>query len=600
MLKQKIKELPKSAGVYQYFDEKNHLLYIGKAKNLSNRVKSYFQFTPELKPSPTLSARIHKMISETKYLEYIIVNSEHDALILENSLIKQLKPKYNILLRDDKTYPYIYFDENENYPRFEITRKIVAKKGIKYFGPFSVGSFEILDALYDIFPLVQKKSCLNSKKACLFYQIKKCLAPCEGKITPLEYMDIVKKAQNLITNKKELIRLLEEKMFALSQQLRFEEALVIRDRIEKIKKVVLSSDIDLAKIENFDIFVIEVQESKAIVVKTFLRDGKIISSSKEILNIDEKFDISECYKQLLLNFYTKEIPLTSTKVIVAFEFEDLEAIEELLSERFGKKISITVPKIGDKKKVLDLCIKNAQELLKIENRVKPSTILHEIQELFKLQNIPNKIEIFDCSHLSFEAIVGGMVVCEYEEFKKDDYKRYSLNGLDEYSQMKELLSRRALKFAENPPPDLWIIDGGKAQLNLALDIIQSSGSNIDVISISKEKLDFKAHRAKGSAKDIIYTEHDRFELLPTDKRLQFIQKLRDEAHRFAISFHRAKKAKQDREISLLKISGIGEAKLKKLIDFFGSFENIKKSNIDELSKVIDLNSAKKVVDFFGN
>ncbi|MDQ1338611.1 MAG: excinuclease subunit, partial [Campylobacterota bacterium] len=223
-LEETIKQLPNSAGIYQYFDKNGHLLYIGKAKSLSKRVKSYFNFTPELKPNSNLSLRITKMISETLSMNYIVVNSEHDALILENSLIKQLTPKYNILLRDDKTYPYIYIDNSQTYPRFEITRKIIKSPNIKYYGPYSVGARDILDSIYEICRLVQKKGSLKSKKLCLYYQIGKCLGPCELEVSEEAYKKELDTAKELIQNKKILIKKLEEKMLFYAENLRFEEA----------------------------------------------------------------------------------------------------------------------------------------------------------------------------------------------------------------------------------------------------------------------------------------------------------------------------------------------------------------------------------------
>jgi len=221
MLKSKIASLPDSPGVYQYFDKNGRLLYIGKAKSLKKRIKSYFRFTPSLHPAPNLTPRIYKMVSEVENIEYIIVGSENDALILENSLIKQLKPKYNILLRDDKTYPYIYIDFDEPFPRPKITRKVIKGKNIRYFGPFPTAAKDILESLYELFPLVQKESCLKGKKACLFYQLKKCLAPCEGKITPQNYRAILNEAIEHIHDKKRLIAKLEKRMEKLAKNMRF-------------------------------------------------------------------------------------------------------------------------------------------------------------------------------------------------------------------------------------------------------------------------------------------------------------------------------------------------------------------------------------------
>lgn len=275
-LEQTIKQLPQGAGIYQYFDINGHLLYIGKAKNLSNRVKSYFNFTPELKPNSNLSNRITKMILQTASLSYIVVNSEHDALILENSLIKQLAPKYNILLRDDKTYPYIYIDNSSEYPRFDITRKIIKSADITYFGPYSIGARDILDSIYEVCKLVQKKACLKSKKACLYYQIDKCLAPCEFKVSHVRYKAELDLAQELIQNKKTLISKLTEKMSFYAEEMRFEEAGELRDRIERISRSEIKSEIDFASNENYDIFVLHNSETRAVAVRIFMRNGKKI------------------------------------------------------------------------------------------------------------------------------------------------------------------------------------------------------------------------------------------------------------------------------------------------------------------------------------
>ncbi len=594
----KLKNLPSSPGVYQYFDKDGNLLYVGKAKSLKNRVKSYFRFTPNLAPSSNLSPRIYKMVSEIENLEYILVENENDALILENSLIKQLKPKYNILLRDDKTYPYIYIDFSIDFPRFKITRKVIDGKKIKYFGPFSIGAKDILDSIYEIFPLVQKDSCLKGKKACLFYQIDRCLAPCEGKISKEDYLKIVDEAIKIINDKNMLIKKLDERMLELSKNLRFEEAAKIRDRIKRIKSSHIQSNIDLAKLEDLDVISIYEEDKKAAIVRLFLREGKVISSSSSIIKFDKKgFDIDEAYKRAILDFYKSETPITSQKIIVGKDFKEREDLESLLQNRFNKKISIINPKRGEKLKLIKLANLNAKEILKNDKKDEDK-ILAEIQKLFNLKKTPFKIEIFDNSHLKGEAPVGAMVVFENSKFQKDSYRHYNLSSKDEYSQMRELLSRRAKSFEKNPAPELWVIDGGETLRRLAKEILKSFGVDIDVIAISKEKVDFKAHRAKGRAKDIIYIEDDIFRLDPKDKRLQFIQKLRDEAHRFAISFHKKQKIKKDKEISLLKIKGIKEAKIKRLINYFGSFENIKNASIEELSRVLNKKDAKNIKNAF--
>jgi len=582
-----IKNLPDSAGVYKYFDKNDRLLYVGKAKNLKNRVKSYWRFTPSFHPNPNLSNRIKKMLSEAIRLEYIVVDSENDALILENSLIKQLKPKYNILLRDDKTYPYIYIDESQDFPRFEITRKLIKGKNISYYGPFPNGAKVLLETLYELYPLVQKKSCLREGKACLFYQIRRCLAPCEGKITPREYKNIVNRAKMAITKREILIKKLYEKMMNLAKLERFEEAGIIRDNIKAIESITINSNIDLARDEDLDIFAIVNGEKKGVIVKLFMRHGKVISSDFSTFKSSDIFDENEAYKQAILEFYTQKSPQITKTILVAHSFEDRESLSKLLSKKFDQKIEILYPQRGKKANLTKLAITNAKELLKEETK---KDIESEVAELFELSKTPYRVESFDNSHIMGEAPVGVMVVWDKNKWDKSSYRRYSLSAKNEYEQMRELLSRRIKSFEKSSPPNLWVIDGGDVLLNLALDLLQKVDISLDVIAIAKEKLDSKAYRAKGSARDIIYTKNDVFELYPTDKRLQWVQKLRDEAHRFAIDYHRRKKRKEDKKISLLEKKGIGPATLKKLLNYFGTFEAINSASFEEISVA----SSKKI------
>ncbi len=597
-LLQTIKQLPNSAGIYQYFDKNGHLLYVGKAKNLANRVKSYWKFTPKFSPNTNLSPRIIKMLEQTISMNYIVVNSEHDALILENSLIKQLNPKYNILLRDDKTYPYIYIDKSQKFPRFDITRKIIPSKDIDYYGPYSVGARDILNSLYDICKLVQKKGCLKSKKLCLYYQIQKCLGPCELPITQERYKKELDLATKLIKNKTLLTRKLKEKMEFYAEELRFEEAGELRDRIERIERSEIKSNIDFASNENYDIFVVKSAQKRAVIVRIFMRHGKIISSSHNYITLSEGFSTNEAYSRAIIDFYKDEKPPITAPVLVAEEFEDAPLLEEHLSKIFGKKASITKPKRGKKKDLITLALLNAAELLSKEKNVSNTKILQEIQELCKLEKLPERIEIFDNSHMSGVATVGAMVVYETGKFDKKSYRTYHLNARDEYGQMRETLSRRVESFSKNSPPDLWVLDGGATLLKLALEILSSNGIFLDVIAISKEKIDAKAHRAKGKANDIIYTQTEKFKLANSDKRLQFIQNLRDEAHRAAINFHKKTKLKLDQESKLLNLHGISPAKVQKLLNHFGTFEALKTVPQKDISSLLNTKDAKTIKNIY--
>ncbi|EID4796960.1 MULTISPECIES: excinuclease ABC subunit UvrC [unclassified Campylobacter] len=591
MLENELKTLPNLPGVYQYFDIQGKLLYVGKAKNLKNRVRSYFNFTPNLCPNPSNSLRIQKMISQTHHLEFITTKSEADALILENSFIKQLHPKYNILLRDDKTYPYIYIDLNEDFPRFEITRKIIKKNKIKYFGPFFKGAKELLNALYLSFELRQKKSC---KELCLFYQIKRCKGPCEQKISKQEYEKIIQKATQALLNPLSLTKNLENKMLEYAKSENYEEAALIRDQIKTIEDLSVKIQIDLAKLEDFDIYAIYCEENILSMVRFVINNGKIISSNHKILalNNQNEFDLNAIYKQYILENYTQESPIKSTHIYTHKDFEDMKLLQDLLSERFSKKFYLKSPKLGEKKALCELALENAK--INIQKHLKNESylFLKELKDFFNLQNYPNHIEIFDNSHMQGDAIVGALVTFKDGKFDKSSYRHYHLSYKNDYDQMLQILSKRALSFDKNPPPDLWLIDGGNALLKLANDIIKSSGANVDILAISKEKIDAKAYRAKGSAKDKIYTQEGKIQLSTDDKKLQFLQKLRDEAHRFAISFHQKTKRKQDLQSSKLIQLGISQGYIKKFLDYYGSFDKISKADFNELKSLSNIKIAK--------
>lgn len=594
---EKIRSLPHCAGIYQYLDAKGRILYVGKAKDLSKRVKSYFNLTPSLTPKTTLSLRIQKMLHETSSLHYLIVENEHDALILENSLIKQLKPKYNILLRDDKTYPYIYVNLEEQYPRFDITRKIIKGKSIRYFGPFSTGARDILDSLYELLPLVQKKSCLKGKKACLYYQMDQCLGPCEFPVDQEQYQEMVNTAAKWVANKELLIPKLRTKMEFYAEELRFEEAKALRDRLERIGRSTEHSQIDLASNEVYDIFAIATNELRGCIVRLFIREGKIASSSHDFFAANDQYSRDEAYERALVNYYGNEKPPIIAPILLHDSFEAQDWVAEHLSQLFEKKASLTVPKQGIKKELTTLANINALELLKSPQNDK-STLLEGIAELFHLEHIPHRIEAFDNSHFAGQATVGAMIAYSNGNFDKKGYRTYHLEHKDEYSQMREMLTRRIKGFDSNPPPDLWVIDGGETLRSLAVELLHSSGTLIDVIGISKEKVDAKAHRAKGSAKDILHSNQGIFRLDTDDKRLQFIQLLRDESHRCAITFHKKSKLKEDQSSTLLTIPGITPGKIQRLVTYYGTFDAIAKADFKTLQELIGTSGAKNVHNYY--
>ncbi|MDR0467605.1 MAG: excinuclease ABC subunit UvrC, partial [Campylobacteraceae bacterium] len=452
------------------------------------------------------------------------------------------------------------------------------------------------DAIYMIFPLVQKNGCLKEKKACLFYQINRCLAPCEKKISQDDYLKIVNSAISLINDRKQIVKLLEDKMDKAAKLLNFEEAGHLRDMQISIKNTLYTNQIDIAKLEDFDIFAVYFEENIACGLRLFMRDGKVVSSTHTIINSQNGFDKDELYIRLLFEYYTLETPHLAKNILIADSIDDIKDIEIALSKKCNFKFHLQHPKIGEKKHLCELAIKNAKELIKQEKNRKNINILNAIYELCELENRPFAIEIFDNSHIGGEANVGAQVVWENDKFIKSRYRHCHLNANSEYLQMKELLINRSIRFEKEAAPELWLIDGGETLRKLAEDIIESSGANVDVIAIAKEKIDAKAHRAKGGAKDIIYTKKGKIVLATTDERLQFLQYLRDEAHRFAISFHRKTKRKMVTQSSHLKSAGLSDGVIKKLLDFYGSFEEIKKADTTTLNKLFSKQIANKISD----
>ena len=423
-----LKKIPSISGVYHYFDTQGRLLYVGKAKNLKHRIKSYFRFTPNLAPALNLSPRITQMIRQVAQLRYIVVENENDALILENSLIKQLKPKYNVLLRDDKTYPYLCVDLQEDFPRILLTRKILKKQGMRYYGPFSTGAKDFLDALYEVFPLVQKEACKQGKKACLFYQIHRCLAPCENKISIKEYAKILQNALECVENPKKILAPLEQRMLQLSQNLRFEEAGILRDKIAKIKQLNPLSSVDFASLVDLDVFALVSENQCAVLVKFFMRNGKMVSSTSQNIRSELGFDALEIYKQAIINHYSKALLVIPKQILIPLNLgESVQELESFLQNKVGKKITIHCPKNGDKKRLCELAIQNGKEILRLERNDKRE-ILNALKTLFSLQNIPFRFEIFDTSHHKGAQCVGAMVVYDGLGFVKESYRHYLLEG----------------------------------------------------------------------------------------------------------------------------------------------------------------------------
>ena len=333
-------------------------------------------------------------------------------------------------------------------------------------------------------------------------------------------------------------------------------------------------------------------------MRLFMREGKIVASSHSWLKQGDAESLGEVYRRAILEFYSDETPFTARAILTAHPFDEQAELAEILSRRLGKKIRVTTPQRGDKKRLIELGIRNARELLR-QRRNRPAvSVESRIAELLELPEVPERVEVFDNSHLGGQAPVGAMVVFENGKWDKKSYRHYNLSQRDEYGQMREMLEQRIGSFEKSQPPDLWVIDGGETLRRLAIKLLKRHGTELPVVAVAKEKIDAKAHRAKGAAKDILYADIGELRLPPSDSRLQWFQRLRDEAHRFAISFHKKQRLKEDKKISLLQAKGIGPAKVKKLLDYFGTFEKIKEADFETLRRILSERDARSLMHFF--
>ena len=368
-------------------------------------------------------------------------------------------------------------------------------------------------------------------------------------------------------------------------KLNFEEAAKLRDIINAIKDALHITHVELSKLEDYDVFAIEIMEKTAVVMRLFIREGKIVSTSHTLMHNAYGFEKEELYQRALFEFYNPMNQTFARHILIAETFSEQTYMSQFLSEKFGQKVTINVPQRGEKLYLTQMAQENAKTLILQHSIKNNNTLAEQMQTLFDLSSLPKRIEIFDNSHLGGKSPVGAMVVWD-DGFDKSSYRRYELHHVDEYAQMKEMLERRINDFSKESPPDLWILDGGETLLKLAKTLLVQKGLFIDLLAIAKEKRDAKAYRSKGSAYDLLYNQNQSFHLPPSDKRLQFIQKLRDEAHRFAITYHQQKKRGRDMSLELQKIEGVGLATIKKLLLYFGTFEAIYSATQEELEVTV--------------
>ena len=613
-VKEELKKLPNKPGVYIMRDSNDTIMYVGKAVNLHNRVRSYFRANIGRGP------QIDRMVEQIARFEYIVTDSELEALVLENNLIKEHCPRYNTLLKDDKTYPYIKVTVSEDYPRVLFSR-LMKKDRSRYFGPFTSAA-----AVKDTIDLINKlyglRTCnralprdIGLDRPCLNYHMKQYSGPCTGNITKEEYREHVDKALEFLNgNYGLIIKELEQKMNDASEELDFESAAKYRDLLASVKVVAQKQKMTDSSMEDKDIIAIASDENDAVVQVFFVRDGRLIG--REHFYMTHVSENPE--KEILLNFvkqFYAGTPFIPRELVLPESIEDMEIIQEWLSERKSSKVYITVPERGQKEKLMELAAQNARLILsKDKERIKREegrTIgaVKEIEKLLGLKDI-NRMEAYDISNISGFANVGSMVVYEKGKPKKSDYRKFriqSVSGPDDYACMHEVLTRRLLHGIEEKKdlevreidarygsftkfPDLILMDGGRGQVNICLRVLDELGIDIPVCGMVKDD----NHRTRG----LYYNNVE----LPIDTRsegFKLITRIQDEAHRFAIEYHRSLRSKAQVKSSLDDIPGIGPARRKALMKHFRSIEDIRNATADEIAETpgIPLNVAIKIKEF---
>lgn len=598
LLQEKLKLLPTNPGVYLMKNKQGQIIYVGKAINLKNRVRQYFQ------SSRNHSAKTLAMVSHIYNFETIITHNELEALILECNLIKKHHPKYNIMLRDDKTYPYLKITLNEKFPRLIISRRVI-KDGSRYFGPYTnVGAMkETLKLLKRVFPL---RTCKNlGDRPCLEYHIKRCLAPCVNYITQKDYGEIVRNVCLFLEGKSETIeKQLTLKMQQSAENLEFEQAGKLRDQLFAIKKVMEKQKILL---DGGDIDAIGVAKTDyGICVEVFfIRNGKMLGRNQFILDDEQNQNdkINETIEDILIAFlkqyYDKAVDIPQ-EILIPQEITEIELLQTWLTMEKNVKTKIVIPKRGVKKDILIMAKENAEKYLRDHERklkdIKARSIgaVHDLQKYLNLAKPPMRMECFDISHIQGSETVASMVVFQDGKPDKNSYRRFKINSTegkpDDFKSMREVTTRRYGDLTIEEMPDLIIIDGGKGQLSSALEIIRGAGHyNVPVVGLAKQF-------------EYIFTENnpDPVILPRQSDALYLVQSIRDEAHRFAITYHRKLRTKRNKVSILDNITGIGAKRRKSLFDHFENIQNIKNATIDELMQVpgISENIAKSIYNFF--
>lgn len=616
LLEEKLKNLPGQPGVYIMKDETGEIIYIGKAVSLKNRVRQYFQ------ASRNHSPKVRSMVSRIKDFEYILTDSELEALILECNLIKKHRPRYNVLLKDDKHYPYIKITTEEDYPRILITRKIKKDKN-RYFGPFTSSRAvrETIEIIKKLFPVRSCDKNLNNiekgDRPCLYYHINQCQGPCQGNVDKQDYQNMIKEICKFLDGRhEELLEELRKKMEESANNLEFEKAAMFRDKITAVEKVMEKQKVLSTDFLDQDVIAIEQGEEKSIAQVFFIRSGKLIGTEQFVLDDTKDTDIKEILSSFIKQFYliSSFIP---KEVLLQEYFDELQIIERWLSDKRGSRVYIKVPHRGEKKKLVDMALKNALEALEnykqkaMREQARTIGAVEELAQYLNLKEKPMRIEAFDISNIQGTDSVASMVVFEGGKPNPRDYRRFKIKGVvgpNDFASMSEVIERRFKRGIEERKrleseekdfssgkfskfPDLLLIDGGKGQLNAALKILNKLGLDyIPTVGLAKR---FEEIYTKDQEEPII---------IPKDSNaLQLLQRIRDEAHRFAITYHRSLRDRNSLRSILEDIPSIGPKRRAALFKHFGSIEAIRKATLDELCQVEGMNrkAAESIQQYFG-
>lgn len=597
-IQEQLKKLPAEPGVYLMKDENNKIIYVGKAISLKNRVRQYFQ------SSKNHSSKVKSMVKNIKSFEYIITDSELEALILECNLIKKYRPKYNVLLRDDKTYPYIKVTVNEDFPRILKVRRVLRDKA-KYFGPYTnvEAVNDTLDVIRNIYPIRTcnvdiDKAIKNNMRPCLNLHIKRCVGPCTGNVSKEEYNKMIEEILLFLSGKEDvLIEILKEKMNKCSIEFNFEEAAIYRDKIINLQEMLQKQKIDVSTDDiNQDIIAMAYNDDEACVQAFFIRHGKIIG--REHFMLEGTKDSS---KEAILGSFVKQFYMKAEyipkEIIIESQIEDQVVLEEWLSNIKGQKVSIRVPQKGDKKGLISMVKKNAMEYLeKFSNLNKrkyerSEGALIELSSVLGLKEPPRRIESYDISNIQGVDSIGVMVVFTNGLKDKKEYRRYKIKtveGPNDYDSMAEILERRLRK---DNFPDLILLDGGKGQVSAVQKVFDKYEIDIPLWGMYKDD----RHRTKG-----LICASKEVELDKTSNLYRFVASIQEEVHNYAISYHRSLRNKSLTKSSLDDIPGVGEKRKKALLSHFKSIEDIKNASVEELSQVEGLNKnvAENIYNFF--